>query len=150
MPAKVIPVHLDVGNLLVEDINPVEIDPSQLSKDKVEKALEALTRDNLQLLFNSLFALPTKRTDSGIMAELPKGTLKLPREKPVPKDKPLTRWEKFAKAKGIQKKKRSAMVFDDDSGEYKARHGGRSNKNEKDNLQDWCVELKPGQTPSTD
>jgi hypothetical protein len=56
----------------------------------------------------------------------------------VPKPKPPTKWEKFAKAKGIQKTKRSRMVFDEATDQYKPRYGyGRaSNKDE------WVVEAK--------
>ena len=45
----------------------------------------------------------------------------------VPKPKPLTRWEKFAKLKGIQNRKQSRKVFDEATGEliqpaYKGRN----------------------------
>jgi len=44
---------------------------------------------------------------------LPAPRVVLPREKPIPKEKAMTKWEKFRIEKGIQAKaKRSRMVFD--------------------------------------
>ena len=57
------------------------------------------------------------------MANLPKPTTVLPREKPIPKPKPLTKWQKFAQKKGIVKKKRSKLVYDEDADEWRRRHG---------------------------
>ena len=57
------------------------------------------------------------------MVELPKPTTLMPRFKPLPQPKPLTRWEKFAKDKGIVKRKRSKYAFDDNTGEFKRRYG---------------------------
>lgn len=36
----------------------------------------------------------------------------LPREKPVPKEKALTKWEQFARDKGLTKKKKDKKVWD--------------------------------------
>ena len=45
---------------------------------------------------------------------LPKPKILLPRHKPIPKPKPMTKWEKFRLEKGIPpKEKRSRMVFDE-------------------------------------
>jgi regulator of ribosome biosynthesis len=51
----------------------------------------------------------------------------------------MTKWEKFAKAKGIVKQKRSAKTFDEDAGEWTASHGGQSKKNRP--MADWCKEV---------
>jgi regulator of ribosome biosynthesis len=75
----------------------------------------------------------------GIFAELPEPTTQLPRAKPIPKEKPMTRWEKFAKSKGIQKKKQDRYEYDETLGEERPRFGRHSAKN--DPMQDWCVEL---------
>jgi regulator of ribosome biosynthesis len=74
----------------------------------------------------------------GFMATLPKPTYILPREKPVPKAKAATRWEKFAKAKGIQKRKRERMVYDEATGEYKPRYGFGGINQVSD---DWLMEV---------
>ena len=39
----------------------------------------------------------------------------------IPKAKPLTRWQKFAQEKGIVKKKRSVMEYDELREEYRPR-----------------------------
>ena len=45
---------------------------------------------------------------------LPDRKLVYPREKPIPKPKPLTKWEKFRIENGLgPKAKRSRMVFDE-------------------------------------
>jgi hypothetical protein len=41
----------------------------------------------------------------------------------IPKPKAPTKWEQFAKVKGINKKKRSRMVFDDEAQAWKPRYG---------------------------
>lgn len=142
---KLIPVCLDLGNVVLFDVNPFEEDKmvaiAGAKRAEREAYLEALTRDNAQLLFNGLYTLPQEESDEmGRIVTLPKATTVIPREKPVPVDKPLTRWEKFAKVKGIKKEKRSAKVFDEASGEWKYRHGSRSARN--DPLADWCEEVK--------
>jgi regulator of ribosome biosynthesis len=51
----------------------------------------------------------------------------------------MTRWEKFAKAKGIQKKKRSRKEYDDDKGEYRARYGYKGSDDRVPD--DWVMEV---------
>jgi regulator of ribosome biosynthesis len=125
-----------------------EFDLSIRSGEELEQALLEVSRDNTQLLLNKVFALPTASVDVGVLAQLPKPTTHLPREKPVPVPKPLTRWEKFAKDKGIHKTKRSRLEFDDESGEYLPRYGSGSKKN--DPMQDWAIPIpnRPGQGTS--
>ncbi len=89
---------------------------------------------------NTLFQLPiTSVPDVGAVVALPKPTTKIPREKPIPTAKPMTKWDKFAKAKGIVKRKRGAKVFDEDTKEWVARHSAKSAKNR--DLADWCKEV---------
>jgi regulator of ribosome biosynthesis len=45
------------------------------------------------------------------LAKLPKGTMPIPREKPVPVAQSMTKWEQYAKEKGIKKTKKSRLVF---------------------------------------
>ncbi len=75
---------------------------------------------------NELFGLPVA-PDQGLVlgrvVELPPPLTVLPREKPLPKPRPPTRWEEYAKTKGIVKRKRSARVWDEDAGEWRGRHG---------------------------
>jgi len=96
----------------------------------MEQFLISHSKAAMQLLFQELDSLPYEQDKQGRIVELPKDDdLSIPREKPLPKPKPLTRWEKFAQEKGIEKKKRSQMVFDEDSEEYKARWGKDRAKN---------------------
>jgi len=87
------------------------------------KAMAERARESVQLLVSRLFALPSEPAECGRLAELPAPTMVLPREKPVPKPKPPTRWEKFAKEKGIQKKKKERMVYDDQAKEWRPNWG---------------------------
>lgn len=47
----------------------------------------------------------------------------LNRAKPIPAPRKDTKWEKFAAEKGIQKKKRSRMIWDEQSNEWRPRWG---------------------------
>ena len=55
----------------------------------------------------------------------------LARRRQLPEEKQETRWEKFAKEKGIDNKKRSRKVFDEETDEWKARYGMGSKRNEE-------------------
>jgi len=78
-----------------------------------EEYLTNLARDNTQLLLNKLWELPIERREELVVALLPPGTTRLPREKPCPKPKPLTKWQQYALEKGIKKKKKTNLVWDD-------------------------------------
>ena len=109
-------------------------DPSPIPKEELAADTSAFllrtARDNMQLLVNRLYSIRTK----GVI-NLPPPSTKLPREKPLPIDKALTRWEKFAKEKGIVKKKRSKMIWDEEKQQWAPRYGfGRAN-NPKDTTQ---------------
>lgn len=80
---------------------------------KKDTYLQSLTRDNTQLLLNKVWELPTERIDEAVVVRLPQPTTILPRAKPVPKPKPLTKWQEFAKAKGITKKKKDKLEWDE-------------------------------------
>lgn len=78
-----------------------------------EAYLKALARDNTQLLINQIWKLPQEKQEDVLVAVLPKPTTVLPRALPVPKARELTKWERFAKEKGIQKKKKDKVKWDD-------------------------------------
>lgn len=108
----------------------------------------AYTRDSVQMLVNKLFALPRAKMEEGIFAELPEqGTFKLPRAKPVPKEKPKTRWEKFMEERNMKKRKRSRMVYDEVTGDWRPRWGYGSIKKTKEAAHDWVHEVKEGEDP---
>jgi regulator of ribosome biosynthesis len=110
----------DLGNLCAHD--PAPINPEDFQQDREAKCLE-IAQAITQSLVAKLFELPSSGVQGGRVAQLPKPTSVLPREKPVPKPKPLTKWQKFAQKKGIVKHKRSKLVYDEDAGEWRRRHG---------------------------
>jgi regulator of ribosome biosynthesis len=57
----------------------------------------------------------------------------------------MTRWEKFAKAKGIQKKKKSTKIYDESIGDYKPKFGYGS----KQVQDDWIMEVPRNIDPNT-
>nr|CCA18239.1 ribosome biogenesis regulatory protein putative [Albugo laibachii Nc14] len=132
-------LEYDLGNLAAFDTHPY--------KYTNEKDLALFTRENVQLLVNRLFTLPRTITDAGPLAKLPPPTTIIPREKPLPKPNAETKWEKFAKEKGIQKRKKSRMVFDEAAQDWKPNWGY---KRANDNLQDWAVEAKTGENALAD
>lgn len=74
---------------------------------------------------------------------LPKPTIVLPREKPIPKEKPLTKWEKFRIEKGLAtREKRSRMVYDPITNDFVPRYGMGSIKKIEDKY-NWVMEEKP-------
>lgn len=122
----------DLGLLLVSDHN-VYAGPDQ--------ALHASqTLYLVQALEDKLSGLPSSKESAASVVVLPKAALQLPRSKPLPKPKVQTRWEKFAQIKGIQKRKRSAMVYSDTAQAWVPRHGGKSARIK--DMDHWCEELK--------
>lgn len=142
---KPISVEYDFGNLAVFDTNP--LDKSQLQSETKESHLKSVARDNIQLLVNQILALPVKTTTENnnngqnstmTLFQLPRPTTALPREKPVPKQKALTKWELFAKKKGIQKKaKDGKQVYDETRGEWVNKWGYKGIKNR--NAEDYGI-----------
>lgn len=59
-----------------------------------------------------MWELPTERVEECVVAKLPAPVFVLPRSRKCPTAKPLTKWEKFAKEKGIKKVKKDKKVFD--------------------------------------
>lgn len=147
---KPIPVNYDFGNLSVFDPNPLDHD--LLTSDSEREAhLTSVTRDNVQLLVAQLLQLPVKKTTESINSSskqdstmtlfvLPQPSTQLPREKPLPKAKPPTKWEQFAAKKGIKKKaKDGKLVYDEEAGKWVPKWGyGGINKKLDDQ---WLVEV---------
>lgn len=120
-------IHLGVSNI----------------RSNLEPHLLQLALTSTQALLGSLFMLPTTNTpEAGPVAKLPEPVFQLPREKPLPKPKPLTKWERFANAKGISHSKKDKKVWDDERQEWVARWG-RDGKN-KDSEDQWLHEYKAG------
>ncbi|EEU45977.1 hypothetical protein Neosp_000754 [[Neocosmospora] mangrovei] len=137
---KPTPYTFDLGHLLAEDPNPVDLDKTDL-----EQSLAELARDGAQSLINQLLTTcPLSSTTEGVLLSLPAPSTRLPREKPVPEAKPPTKWERFAAKKGIKPKTREQrrnLAYDEESGEWKRKWGYKGlNKKGED---DWLVEVNP-------
>ncbi|KAF6727310.1 Ribosome biogenesis regulatory-like protein [Oryzias melastigma] len=142
---KELDLDFDVGNLLACDKNRIE--SRDFKEQKKEDFLRVLARDNTQLLINEIWKLPTERVEEAIVAKLPEPATRLPREKPPPKPKPPTKWEQFAKLKGIQKKKKTNMVWDETAKEWRRRWGY---KRANDDTKDWLIEVPQTSDPNED
>ncbi|KAL8780931.1 MAG: hypothetical protein Q9213_006242 [Squamulea squamosa] len=132
--SKPIPYTFDLGNLLVNDANPLPPNPSQAH-------LSAAARDCAQALINQLLTTcPINSSSDGVLMTLPPPTTPLPREKPLPAEKEKTKWEKFAEKKGIKdKKKEGKMVYDEETQEWVPKWGYKGRN--KDGEGDWIVEV---------
>lgn len=132
---------------------PTPIDENALteassSAEGRERFLHKGATQTTALLIRELWQLPNEQTSEGPVASLPKATLILPREKPVPEPKPQTRWEKFAEQKGIENKKRGRMVWNDETQQWAPRYGY---KRANDDGADWPImEVKAGDDPNAD
>ncbi|WWC57501.1 uncharacterized protein I303_100033 [Kwoniella dejecticola CBS 10117] len=139
------PIISDAGLLAAFDNSPVDSDEYKMN---LNQHLLALTLTSTQSLISSLFALPTKSTSSGILTILPTPTTILPREKPLPKPKPLTKWERFAKEKGISHKRKEKDVWDEELQDWVPRWG-KGGKNRQGEEQ-WLHEVKAGDDADLD
>ncbi|XP_065114337.1 ribosome biogenesis regulatory protein homolog [Paramisgurnus dabryanus] len=142
---KELDLEFDPGSLLAFDKN--RIDTREFKGNNREEFLRSLARDNTQLLINEIWKLPTERVEEVIVAKLPDPTTALPRQKPAPKPKPPTKWEQFAKLKGIQKKKKTNLVWDEVHKEWKRRWGY---KRAKDDTKEWLIEVPEKADPNED
>lgn len=139
---KAQPYTFDLGHLLCTDPNPL---PSLKSASDAEKeAIFASTaRDCAQALVNQLLTTcPISRAqdDGALQITLPAPETQLPREKPVPKDKEKSKWEKFAAKKGIgNKPKEGKLVYDEAKGDWVPRYGYKGKKEGAGD--DWLVEV---------
>lgn len=130
--------EVDAGNLLVQNF---ALDGSELNDD----TLVGHTTDMLQGLINELFALESMECDSGKLVKLPKGKMLFPREKPLPKPKEPTRWEAFAKKKGIVKRKKMDREYDEDTKEWISTYGKKKRIHEKET--EWVKSVPDGYVP---
>ncbi|KZT05636.1 RRS1-domain-containing protein [Laetiporus sulphureus 93-53] len=133
---KDVPLEVDIGFLTATDLNPVD---EESYNENIEEYLMSTARDGVQTLVAALFSLPTTSSPDGPLAQLPSPTTQLPRAKALPKPKPLTKWEQFAKAKNIQKKRKEKKVWDEEKQEWVDRWGWKG-ANKKKEVQ-WLTEV---------
>jgi regulator of ribosome biosynthesis len=152
---KDIPLELDPAFLTVTDTNPIDGDTYAYRKNSpsfstasllelsfrldTEEYLIKNAQDGVQSLLVALFALPTQSSLDGPLAQLPPPITPLPRTKPLPKPKAPTKWERFAAAKGIQKKRRDKKVWDEERQEWINRWGIDGNNKTKE--EQWIAEV---------
>lgn len=87
--------------------------------------------------------------DNVITGILPMVIYNLPRAKPIPKGKAPTKWELFARSKGIRKKNKERMIWDPISKQWKSRYGYRSIAQQKQQ-NEWLIEVPDQSDPNAD
>lgn len=152
---KPIPYTFDLTHLVAYDSNPLPPTSTLLANRSTttNPTLHALARDGAQMLLNQLLTTcPIHSTADGLSLTLPAQALTpLPRWKPLPKPKAPTKWEAFAKKKGIGKfggnlkggaqleERRKNMVFDEEKGEWVKKWGYKGKRQQAEG--EWLVEL---------
>jgi len=134
----------DLGNLTALDNH--QLDLAALKED-TQKFLIDYNRDNVQLLINKIFKLPSEKHDVGALALLPPPVTVIPREKPLPKEKSQTKWEQFKKAKGIRQRKKEKQIWDSTTQEWRRRYGYKRANDINDT---WVIEAKPTEDAGAD
>ncbi|EPS73577.1 hypothetical protein M569_01177, partial [Genlisea aurea] len=139
--------EIDIGNLMAFNQHHKFESPSECSREDLVK--EAIDQGTIlaQAVADSLFNLPATQDSDGPIVNLPAPTTKLPRAKPLPRPKPPTKWELFAAKKGIQKRKKDKLLFDEQTGTWKRRHGYDRVNDDKDVP---IIEAKATDEPGTD
>lgn len=147
-------ISLDLGSLSVYETSPLEIDTRKLDnyvKQVTEKCYHALMAELAKIRseaeqINSVRKLEHQVKDFSAdpnTVSLPAATTLLPRFHKPPKKPLMTRWEQFAKSKGIKKKKRSRLVYSEEVKDWVPRHGKGSKAHIDDEL-DIIHEEKAG------
>ncbi|KAI5119603.1 hypothetical protein M0805_005773 [Coniferiporia weirii] len=132
-----IDLAIDLGYLVVTDTNPVD---EEQYKHDLEAHLESNARAGAQVLLSALLQCPTRPSPDGPLTLLSPPTTQLPRTKPVPAPRPPTKWEQFARAKGIQKHRKDRKEWDEERGEWRARWGRNALNKEEEGA--WLNEVK--------
>ncbi|KAK9715217.1 hypothetical protein RND81_06G150700 [Saponaria officinalis] len=139
-------VIIDGGNLLAYNPHHHFQSIPSLREELVQKCLESGT-EAAQGIINFLFNLPATEDVDGPIVTLPAPTSRLPRQKHLPRPKPPTKWEKFAKDKGIKKRKKDKTAYDEKSDSWKRTYGYDRANDENDVP---IIEAKPSDEPGVD
>ncbi len=119
-------VSLDHGHLMIND--------SRAFQEINEETIIERASSNVKLLYSELFHMLKKQKGAEEetrdfdkpedMVKLPKPLLTLPRSKHAPRPKPLTRWQRYIKEKGLQpSKKKARMVWSEEAKDWVPRWG---------------------------
>ena len=132
--------YYDPGTLTVYDTNPIlPTDLSTAVHQNYKKLINLATiqRDQ-QRLINETRTLAGQYKNFDIQDNeivLPDPVTEFPRFKRLPEGRVMTKWEAFAKKKGIKKKdKRSKLVYSEEVKDWVPRHGVGSIKKVKEEL----------------
>lgn len=143
------PLVFDMGLLTAWDPDAIVLPKAG---PKREDYFRTLARDDVQVVLNKLYASEdTEIVEGERVLKLPEPTTVLPRAKPVPKPKPPTKWEQFAKTKGIKSKSsknREKLVYDETTRKWVPRYGYQKVKN--DDQKDWLIEVPDNADPNVD
>eukprot|EP01056_Protomagalhaensia_sp_Gyna25_P003246 Protomagalhaensia_sp_Gyna_25__3245@NODE_2950_length_805_cov_87_027415_g2465_i0_p1_GENE_NODE_2950_length_805_cov_87_027415_g2465_i0NODE_2950_length_805_cov_87_027415_g2465_i0_p1_ORF_typecomplete_len178_score38_11RRS1/PF04939_12/3_6e30_NODE_2950_length_805_cov_87_027415_g2465_i0168701 len=130
--------------------------PDAISADiiKDKKRFDELITERLQNFVHSIYKeLPRETTEDGtfgLLEPLYMRKFQLPRTRRVPtRDVLMTKWEEFAKKKGIRKTKKQSLVFDAVDKNWKLNRGGRSLKHAEEQ-REWLIEHKSSENPYID
>jgi len=137
-------IKLDLGHMMA--FNPRPVDQTKFKKDR-EAYLREQCQFGTQLIVNKLFRMPRERVDDILVIKLPKAIQTIPREKPLPKAKTPTKWEQYAKLKGIVKTKKGRKVWDDVAKEWRPTWGMNA---VGDKTKQWCIPYTRNDDPNTD
>jgi regulator of ribosome biosynthesis len=125
---KPIPVTIDLQCLVAFDLN--------LKSETFQE-----TKKTCQLMINSLFKQDIHSNEAGTFCVIPRSVKNLlPRQKPIPTEKHKTRWERFAEKKGIKKRKKKRVEFNEEFQDYRPVYGYKNQGKPKD-LSDWLHEV---------
>lgn len=108
-----------------------------VSADKTKGSINDTAKTMIQEMVKSIKTCRSTRVQGDLIFETVPTTYILP--KSYSEDKIKTKWEKFAEEKGIQKKKRSRMVFSEKFNKWMPRYGSKSEQNQI--LQGGVVEV---------
>jgi len=157
-------VSYDLGILTLFATAPLKFDVTPGEGDFNQK-LKDLSLKNIKLLIKKLYSLKSSKEETFDQEvddykiydyskteydiKLPDCTTVIPRFKKLPDERKLTRWEKFASEKGIKRKKRGRMLYDEITKAYAPRWGANSIKKVQDKV-DIIREHKAGDDPKAD
>eukprot|EP01064_Diplonema_japonicum_P022586 TRINITY_DN3255_c10_g1_i1.p1 TRINITY_DN3255_c10_g1~~TRINITY_DN3255_c10_g1_i1.p1 ORF type:complete len:246 (+),score=90.36 TRINITY_DN3255_c10_g1_i1:46-738(+) len=133
-------ISMDLGNMML-------LNKTHYTSFSEDVLLQNAEKDT-QLLVAELFGLPSEKVDGGRLATLPYPSTQIPREKPPPKEKDLTKWEEFKKEKGIKTRKTAKREFDEERGEWVATYGAKRRKDDRE--RDWLREVPDNYVPKVE
>lgn len=96
---------------------------AQSSREELRNECLQKATELAQAVADALFALPATVGRDGPSVRLPPPVHRLPREKHLPRPKPPTKWEQFAKSKGIVKHKKNKREWDEQTASWKRTYG---------------------------